>query len=93
MQPNVFMFKVITMTDLIVREEFSFTFDIRNNSCGEGDQKDQLFQRLIFSRDLTKMMEIYSDSRCSIYTKRPHENKKRVTWTLTHQIKKYPTPL
>ena len=39
------------------------------------------------------MMEIYSDSRCSIYTKETHSNKKRVAWTLTHQIKKYPTPL
>ena len=48
----------------------------------------------MFSRDLDKLMEIYSDSRCSIYTrKKSPANKMRVEWNLTYQIKKYPTPL
>lgn len=83
MRPTVYMFKVVTMTDTLVKEEFSFTFDIRNNSCNDGE-KGVMFQKLIFSRDLNKMMEVYSDSRCLIYTKTTHQYKNRVEWVLTH---------
>jgi hypothetical protein len=39
-------------------------------------------------------MEIYSDSRCQIYTKKKNTHSKvRVEWQITYQIKKYPSPL
>jgi hypothetical protein len=78
------------MSDTIVKEEFSFTFDVRNKE----NQNEEEKQQLIFSRDLSKLMEVYSDSRCSIYTKRKGlSSKLRVEWVLTYQIKKFPTPL
>jgi hypothetical protein len=88
------MFKVLTMSNDVVREEFSFTFDVRVNDKTGINEKDKNYQQLVFSRDLNKLMEIYSDSRCSIYTKRRSPgNRIRVVWDLTYQIKKYPTPL
>ena len=51
---DVFMFKVITMSDNVVKEEMSFTFDYLVNQCNNEED----MQRLILSRDLNKLMEI-----------------------------------
>ena len=64
MKPQVFMFKVITMSDHVVKEEMSFTFDYLVNQSSEDEM-----QRLVLSRDLNKLMEIFSDSRCKIYAR------------------------
>jgi hypothetical protein len=48
------MFKVITMSDNVVKEEMSFTFDYLVNQCNNEED----MQRLILSRDLNKLMEI-----------------------------------
>jgi hypothetical protein len=53
-----FNFKVLTMTNEVVKEEFSFTFNILESSK---------LQRLYVSRDLTKLMEVLDDSKCRIW--------------------------
>ena len=60
------MFKVITMSDTVVKEEMSFNFDYLVNQSNN----DEDMQRLILSRDLNKLMEITPDSRCKIFTKK-----------------------
>ena len=66
--------------------------------CPKLDEKGEAaeenpYQRLQLSRDLNKLMEVFGDSKCNIFTKQKDIHKKQVEWTLTHQIKKYPTPL
>ena len=78
------MFKVLTMSNTVVKEELTFTFDVREDEK-KTDPRSRNYQQLIFSRDLNKLMEVYSDSRCSIYTKKKnHQNKLRVEWQLTY---------
>jgi hypothetical protein len=88
-KPEVYMFKVITMSDSVVKEEMSFTFDYLVNQSNNEDG----MQRLLLSRDLSKLMEIFSDSRCKIYARQQQEGRKRVDWLPLHTINKYPTPL
>ena len=79
------------MTDKVVKEEYSF--DFFQHDGGSTDSKSDKTQRLIISRNMDKLMEAFSDSRCRIYKIKRTTGKKQVDWELTHQIKKYPTPL
>jgi len=76
------MFKVITMSDYFVREQFNFTFPSLVNS-DKADNPNAI-QRITLSRDLSKLMEVYDDSKCRIWTKKTLANRKKVTWQLTH---------
>ena len=78
MKPQVFMFKVITMSDEIVKEECTFNFDFLGGSDVDVDSNGEALQRLILSQDLTKLMEVFSDSRCRIYEKKQESRKKRI---------------
>jgi hypothetical protein len=84
MKPQVFMFKVITMSDEIVKEECTFNFDFLGGSDVEVDSNGEALQRLILSQDLTKLMEVFSDSRCRIYEKKQQHRKKRITWVMKY---------
>jgi len=83
---SIYNYKVLTMSNSMVREEYSFTFQ-------KPEQDVNNKQMLIVSRDLNKLMEVYGDSKCRIFTKRQEGNKKSCTWTLTHNIKKFPSSL
>jgi hypothetical protein len=63
------MFKLITMSDEIVKEEFTFNFDFHSAVDLESEYKEPL-QRITISRDLSKLMEVFTDSRCRIYEKK-----------------------
>jgi len=60
---QIFMFKVLSMNNTVVKEEMCFTFEYKGNT---GPPEENM-QRLILSRDMNKLMEIFSDSRCKIY--------------------------
>ena len=64
--PVVYNFKVLTMSNNLVREEYSFTF--QQIGADDPDQKNK--QMLVISRDLNKLMEVYGDSKCKIFTKK-----------------------
>jgi hypothetical protein len=83
------MFKCLTMDDHFAEVEFSFLFDYR---CNDNLKSNQIHW-LILSRDLTKLLELYSDSRCSIYTRSKEMNKSLVVWVPTWNIQKFPLPL
>lgn len=87
-KPEIYNFKVLTMSDHVVKEDMSFVFEYKGNSNDEEN-----LQKLILSRDLNKLMEIFSDSRCRIYQRSQQEGRKKVTWILINQINKYPTVL
>jgi hypothetical protein len=73
------------MTDEVVKEEFSFTFNTLESSK---------LQRLYVSRDLSKLMEVLDDSKCRIWGfKHGNTVGKEVKLKLLFQIKRYPTPL
>ena len=60
------------MTDLFINEEFGFTFQFLGDVPRKEDEKEDpnrpmKEQRLVLSRDLTKLMEVYQDSKCRIY--------------------------
>jgi hypothetical protein len=92
MNPKKYKFKVLTMSDKVVTEAYSFNHLQHNGGTDDAHSADHT-QTLILSRDLEKMMEIYSDSRCRIYKKYQETGKKQIEWKILHQIKKYPTPL
>jgi hypothetical protein len=79
MKPTKYKFKVLTMSDTVVTEEFSFDFLQHNGGIDDSDTKEHT-QTLILSRNLDKLMEIYSDSRCRIYKKYQGDGKKVVEW-------------
>lgn len=70
------MFKVITMSDKLVSEQFTFTHPFL---CDDSVKDACKMQRITLSRDLSKLMEVYDDSKCKIYTKESTVNKK-VIW-------------
>jgi hypothetical protein len=61
------MFKVLSMSNTLVKEEFSFTFPEADRDSNDFNGKST--QQLILSRDINKLMEVYGDSKCRIYTK------------------------
>ena len=76
------------MTDLYINEEFGFTFKYLGDSPEEMRNMDphriMNEQRLILSRDLTKLMEVYSDSKCRIYGRSGAVKNKKVNWVPLH---------
>jgi len=54
------------MDDRIVKEAFCFTFQFLGDLDDEQSGKQQV-QRLLLSRDLSKLMEVYGDSKCRIW--------------------------
>jgi hypothetical protein len=74
---EVYMFKVLTMTNAVVREEFSFIFRVRiAKKSDSGVAEENPYQRLQLSRDLNKLMEVFGDSKCNIFTKQKDSHKK-----------------
>jgi hypothetical protein len=62
------------MSNQVVREEFSFTFhECDRDSLDNAGKSTQL---LILSRDISKLMEVYGDSKCRIYLKQQEQSKK-----------------
>jgi hypothetical protein len=90
--PVVYNYKVLTMSNNLVREEYSFTFP-KLLDADEKSSKVKPKQMLVISRDLNKLMEVYGDSKCRIFKKISDGNKKFVEWELLHTIKKFPTSL
>jgi hypothetical protein len=68
MKPEKYKFKVLTMSDKVVQEEFYFEFFQHNG--GVKDETEKNTQKLLLSRNLDKLMESYSDSSCKIYQKK-----------------------
>jgi hypothetical protein len=92
MEPKQYMFKVLTMTNEVVKEAFSFNFYQHNGGTREESIKDHN-QVLRLSRDLQRLLESYSDSRCRIYQREDIKGKTKIDWVHLYNIKKYPTPL
>jgi len=70
-------FKVLSMSNEVVREEFSFTFpECERDSVDKNASGKPSTQLLILSRNLQKLMEVYGDSKCRIYTKQQEQGRK-----------------
>jgi hypothetical protein len=54
------------MSDEVVQLAYSFNFDF----LAGNEEEENPMQRLVISRDLSKLLEIFTDSRCRIYTHR-----------------------
>jgi len=77
------------MTDRMISEEFGFEFQYLGDPYEAADEccdteKTMKEQRLVLSRDLTKLMEVYQDSKCRIYGRSGNTRSKKVQWDLLH---------
>jgi hypothetical protein len=66
MKPKKYKFKVLTMSDKVVQEEYYFEF-FQHNGGAKDKETEKNTQKLLLSRNLDKLMESYSDSSCRIY--------------------------